>query len=175
MAMVPKPATSPWGRATDGLCANGAGRACFLAVPPVGRKNARRRSDRILGHCNSATWGSYYIAGRACDTAIFAALPAMAGFPVGPAQHMAKIIECASVAGSHGKHRRLRCLSLIVADQLTASAAAFLGLVCRAWYVLACSADSELSHALVRRNWRVAEVDQKNSKTGSRSRNSTRP
>jgi hypothetical protein len=37
------------------------------------------------------------IAGRACDTAIFAALPAMAGFPVGAAQHMAKIIECASL------------------------------------------------------------------------------
>jgi hypothetical protein len=37
------------------------------------------------------------IAGRACDTAIFAALPALAGFPVGPAQHMAKIIECASL------------------------------------------------------------------------------
>jgi hypothetical protein len=37
------------------------------------------------------------IAGRACDTAIFAALPAMAGYPVGPAQHMAKIIECASL------------------------------------------------------------------------------
>ncbi|MGB6311525.1 MAG: acyclic terpene utilization AtuA family protein, partial [Pseudolabrys sp.] len=29
------------------------------------------------------------IAGRACDTAIFAALPAMVGFPVGAAQHMA--------------------------------------------------------------------------------------
>src|SRR5215831_19584787 len=37
------------------------------------------------------------VAGRACDTAIFAALPAMMGFPVGPAQHMAKIIECASL------------------------------------------------------------------------------
>jgi hypothetical protein len=37
------------------------------------------------------------VAGRACDTAIFAALPAMVGFPVGPAQHMAKIIECASL------------------------------------------------------------------------------
>ena len=37
------------------------------------------------------------IAGRACDTAIFAALPAMLGFPVGPAMHMAKIIECASL------------------------------------------------------------------------------
>jgi hypothetical protein len=37
------------------------------------------------------------IAGRACDTAIFAAFPAMVGFPVGPAVHMAKIIECASL------------------------------------------------------------------------------
>jgi hypothetical protein len=37
------------------------------------------------------------VAGRACDTAIFAALPAMVGFPMGPAQHMAKIIECASL------------------------------------------------------------------------------
>ena len=27
------------------------------------------------------------VAGRACDTAIFAALPAVAGFPIGPAQH----------------------------------------------------------------------------------------
>jgi hypothetical protein len=37
------------------------------------------------------------IAGRACDTAIFTALPVMAGFPAGPAMHMAKIIECASL------------------------------------------------------------------------------
>lgn len=37
------------------------------------------------------------IAGRACDTAIFAALPMMLGFPGGPAMHMAKIIECASL------------------------------------------------------------------------------
>ncbi len=37
------------------------------------------------------------IAGRACDTAIFAALPIMLGFPAGPAVHMAKIIECASL------------------------------------------------------------------------------
>jgi hypothetical protein len=44
-----------------------------------------------------ATGVDVIIAGRACDTAIFAALPAMAGFPVGPAQHMAKIIECASL------------------------------------------------------------------------------
>jgi hypothetical protein len=37
------------------------------------------------------------IAGRACDTAIFAALPALLGFPMGLALHMAKIIECASI------------------------------------------------------------------------------
>jgi len=37
------------------------------------------------------------IAGRACDTAIFAGLATMAGFPTGLAVHMAKIIECASI------------------------------------------------------------------------------
>jgi hypothetical protein len=37
------------------------------------------------------------IAGRACDTAIFASLPAMLGFPTGLCVHMAKIIECASL------------------------------------------------------------------------------
>ena len=37
------------------------------------------------------------IAGRACDTAIFAALPVVLGFPIGLAMHMAKIIECGSL------------------------------------------------------------------------------
>lgn len=37
------------------------------------------------------------IAGRACDTAIFASLPAFLGYPVGLAMHMAKIIECGSL------------------------------------------------------------------------------
>ena len=37
------------------------------------------------------------IAGRACDTGIFSALPALAGFPLGLATHMAKIVECASI------------------------------------------------------------------------------
>ena len=31
------------------------------------------------------------------DTAIFAALPIMLGFPAGLAMHMAKIVECASI------------------------------------------------------------------------------
>jgi len=37
------------------------------------------------------------IAGRACDTAVFAAIPAALGYPIGPAMHMAKIIECCSI------------------------------------------------------------------------------
>lgn len=37
------------------------------------------------------------LAGRACDTAPFAVIPSMLGFPMGLAMHMAKIIECASI------------------------------------------------------------------------------
>lgn len=42
------------------------------------------------------------IAGRACDTAPFAVVPIMLGFPHGPAMHMAKIIECASICCEPG-------------------------------------------------------------------------
>ena len=42
------------------------------------------------------------IAGRACDTAIFSALPVMLGFPIGLSVHMAKIIECASLCCTPG-------------------------------------------------------------------------
>jgi hypothetical protein len=37
------------------------------------------------------------VLGRACDTGIFASIPALIGFPAGIATHMAKIIECASL------------------------------------------------------------------------------
>src|SRR5262245_55654194 len=37
------------------------------------------------------------VLGRACDTGIFASIPAMLGFPAGISMHMAKIIECASL------------------------------------------------------------------------------
>ena len=43
------------------------------------------------------TGADVVVAGRACDTAIFTALPAMLGFPLGLATHMAKIVECASI------------------------------------------------------------------------------
>ena len=42
------------------------------------------------------------LAGRACDTAIFAAIPEWLGFPLGPATHMAKIIECTSICCTPG-------------------------------------------------------------------------
>jgi hypothetical protein len=37
------------------------------------------------------------LAGRACDTAIFTAIPHWLGYPMGPVMHMAKIIECTSI------------------------------------------------------------------------------
>ena len=43
------------------------------------------------------TGADVVVTGRACDTGIFASLPAMLGFPLGIATHMAKIIECASL------------------------------------------------------------------------------
>ncbi len=43
------------------------------------------------------TGADVIIAGRACDTGIFSALPIMAGLPAGLAIHMAKIVECASL------------------------------------------------------------------------------
>jgi hypothetical protein len=42
------------------------------------------------------------VAGRSCDTAIFASVPSLLGFPKGPAMHMAKIIECASICCDPG-------------------------------------------------------------------------
>lgn len=45
-----------------------------------------------------ATGADVVVAGRSCDTAVFAAIPAALGYPLGPAMHMAKIIECCSIA-----------------------------------------------------------------------------
>lgn len=42
------------------------------------------------------------LAGRACDTAIFAAIPLMLGYAPGPATHMAKIVECTSICCTPG-------------------------------------------------------------------------
>lgn len=42
------------------------------------------------------------VAGRACDTSVFACLPARLGYPMGPTMHMAKIIECTSICCAPG-------------------------------------------------------------------------
>ncbi len=58
----------------------------------------------IVGQCGTETFAralaldpDVLIAGRACDTAIFATLPAMLGYPLGLSLHMAKIVECTSL------------------------------------------------------------------------------
>ena len=43
------------------------------------------------------TGADVIVAGRACDTAVFAALPVGLGYPIAAAMHMAKIIECCSI------------------------------------------------------------------------------
>lgn len=40
------------------------------------------------------------IAGRACDDAIFAAIPAMQGYPLGLCYHLGKVLECASMSAT---------------------------------------------------------------------------
>jgi len=44
-----------------------------------------------------ATDPDVIVAGRACDTGIYACIPEMLGFPTGLTLHMAKIVECASL------------------------------------------------------------------------------
>ena len=42
------------------------------------------------------------LAGRACDTAPFAVIPVLLGYPKGPSVHMAKILECTSLCCEPG-------------------------------------------------------------------------
>jgi hypothetical protein len=60
--------------------------------------------SHIVGQCGTETFAralakdpDVILAGRACDTAIFAALPELLGYPAGLALHMAKIVECTSL------------------------------------------------------------------------------
>ena len=61
-------------------------------------------ASHIVGQMGYSSFARAYeagadviIAGRACDTAIFAALPIVLGFPAGLSMHLAKIVECASL------------------------------------------------------------------------------
>ena len=63
--------------------------------------------SHIVGQCGTETLAralreptDVLIAGRACDTAVFAVLPEMLGYPTALCQHMAKIIECTSLCCS---------------------------------------------------------------------------
>jgi hypothetical protein len=65
--------------------------------------------SHIVGQCGTDTLmqalalgADVVLAGRACDTAIFAALPVLLGYPMGLALHMAKIIECTSLCCQPG-------------------------------------------------------------------------
>lgn len=63
-----------------------------------------RACTHIVGQCGTetlaralATDPDVLLAGRACDTAIFATLPELLGYPSALSLHMAKIIECTSL------------------------------------------------------------------------------
>lgn len=80
------------------------GRLAPLGRMPMPTEAEIRASTHIVGQCGTETFrralaldADVVIAGRACDTAIFAALPEMLGYPTGLALHMAKIVECTSL------------------------------------------------------------------------------
>lgn len=64
-----------------------------------------RRCERIVGQMGAEpliaaleSGAEVIVAGRSCDTAVFAAAALRAGYPAGPVWHMAKILECGSAA-----------------------------------------------------------------------------
>jgi hypothetical protein len=81
-----------------------AGRTRPLATMPSLTAEAVDRASAIVGQMGMEAFiramalePDVIITGRACDTAVFAAAPAMMGYPVAQALHMAKIIECTSI------------------------------------------------------------------------------
>jgi len=83
-------------------------------LDPIGAMAQPQADDilacsHIVGQCGTETIEralaldpDVVIAGRACDTAIFATLPALLGYPMGLCLHMAKIIECTSLCCQPG-------------------------------------------------------------------------
>ncbi len=67
--------------------------ACTHRVAQCGTETFRRALEPDV---------DVVIAGRACDTAIFATLPEMLGYDSGLALHMAKIVECTSLCCEPG-------------------------------------------------------------------------
>jgi len=79
------------------------------SLAPIGPMPQPSRDEvlectHIVGQCGSETLAralqtptDVLLAGRACDTAIFATLPEMLGYPMALCLHMAKIVECTSL------------------------------------------------------------------------------
>ena len=75
----------------------------FDDMPPLSEEDIREASH-IVGQMGTGVFRraleagvDVVIAGRACDTGIFAALPTLLGFPTGLSVHLAKIVECGSL------------------------------------------------------------------------------
>jgi Acyclic terpene utilisation family protein AtuA len=86
------------------LDALNSGRLAPIGPMPMPTAEEVRACAHIVGQCGTetlaralATDPDVVLAGRACDTAIFATLPELLGYPSGLAMHMAKIIECTSL------------------------------------------------------------------------------
>ena len=85
------------------------GRLVPLGPMPEPSEQDIRACSHIVGQCGLetvqralATDPDVVLAGRACDTALFAALPVMLGYDPALALHMAKIIECTSLCCEPG-------------------------------------------------------------------------
>ncbi|MDB5851283.1 MAG: hypothetical protein JWP29_5035 [Rhodoferax sp.] len=82
-----------------------AGRLTPIGPMPEPTEDEVLACSHTVGQCGTETLAralretlpDVLIAGRACDTAIFATLPEMLGYPAGLALHMAKIVECTSL------------------------------------------------------------------------------
>lgn len=66
------------------------------SVAIVGQMGQRAFASALTGGAD------VILAGRACDTAPFAVVPVLLGYPKGPAVHMAKILECTSLCCEPG-------------------------------------------------------------------------
>lgn len=85
-----------------------------VALRPLGAMRALtdedlERTTHLVGQMGTEAFiraldagADVVIAGRACDTAIYAAVPLRLGYAPGPAMHMAKVIECASICCEPG-------------------------------------------------------------------------
>lgn len=81
-----------------------------VALPlPIPNQAQIETASNIVAQCGTHTFmqalafkPDVLIAGRSCDTAIFAALPQMLGYDAALSLHMAKIIECTSLCCTPG-------------------------------------------------------------------------